>query len=102
MISVGLEAGFLEDFQSEGISGGGYLPSWFWMEERGSRLAERMKPSRGRRPSWQRRKVELDLDLAAFLEMKTGFAPRRGFAELRVDLVVSVFFFFLSPPMTRL
>ena len=70
----------LEDFQSGGIMGGGKLVA---LSMKNVELSvERTKPSRGGRPSWQRRVILPFLEDAAFLEMKTGLVRRRGLEEV--------------------
>lgn len=100
---VGLERAtfdrVLEDFQPVGILGGGYFPSCKRIEDDGSKLVERTNPVSGRRPSWQRRNPALGVFEEAFLEMKIGLLLSSGFA---IALPFSGFFFFFSPPMTRL
>ena len=54
------------------------------IEESGLGSLESTKPSSGRRPSWQRRNVDATFDAAIFLEIKTGFDLRRGFAAVRL------------------
>lgn len=93
----GADNGIFAEVQPLGIAGAGKLVGGLLVDERpcGSLLST--KPSIGNRPSWHFCSPTDARAIMAFFDMKTGLDFSNG-------LMISFagFFFFLSPPATRL